>query len=202
MTLYHFSEEAGIRVFEPRIAPSAELEAPVVWAIDASHAVMYYFPRDCPRGCYWPGAATTQEDRARLFAVGDARMVIAIESRWLDRIRATTLYRYTMPESTFVRARGDDSGHHISREPVVPHSVEPMPDLSAAIALENVELRVMPSLIGLWREVIQSSMQFSGTRLRNAQGWDSIDWDAIPLGVYGRRWVETRNARDDEPDQG
>jgi hypothetical protein len=29
-------------------------------------------------------------------------------------------------------------------------------------------------LIGLWERVIRSTLAFSGTRLRNAQGWESL----------------------------
>jgi hypothetical protein len=183
MPLYHFSEEPDIKVFEPRVAPSSTLKESLVWAIDEQHQVMYFFPRDCPRACFWPGDFTTAEDRERFFGYVDARMIIAIEAVWLDRIRATTLYRYTMPEATFSRpeARGD-SGHWTSGEAVVPSSVEPIDDLLAAIVNEGVELRITGSLVELWKTVIRSSLAFSGTRLRNAQGWSSVDWDAMPLG--------------------
>jgi hypothetical protein len=35
-----------------------------------------------------------------------------------------------------------------------------------------VELRITPSLIGLWQRVVKSTLCYSGTRLRNARGWD------------------------------
>jgi hypothetical protein len=184
MAIYHFSEDAHIRVFTPHVAPTSAVAEPLVWAIGEWHQVMYFFPRDCPRACFWAGERTTDEDRERLLGPSGARMVIAIESAWLDRIRSARLYRYTMPEENFEGARGDDSGHRISREAVTPLSVEPMPDLLAALVAENVELRIMPSLVDLWKAVIQSSLQFSGTRLRNAQGWSDVDWDAIPPGIY------------------
>ena len=186
MPLYHFSEEPGIRVFEPRRAPSSTLEDNLVWAIDEWHQVMYFFPRDCPRACFWPGDRTTPADRERWFGGVDARMVIAVESAWLDRIRSAALYRYTMPSETFARVRDDSSGHWVSREPVAPLSVERMGDLLAAIARENVELRITRSLVDLWKRVIGTSLQFSGTRLRNAAGWSDVDWSAQPLGLYAQ----------------
>ena len=69
-------------------------------------------------------------------------------------------------------------------EAVRPLACDRLDDLLGAIGASGAELRVMPSLIDLWRSVIQSSMQFSGTRLRNARGWDSVDWASVPLGTY------------------
>lgn len=186
MPLYHFSEEPGITRFAPRRAPSSALDDELVWAIDEWHQVMYFFPRDCPRACFWPAGFTTSHDRERFMCRADARMVIAVEWAWLDRIRTTTLYRYTMPHEPFERVSDDDSGHWVSRTPVEPLAGETMHDLLAAIASAGVELRVTPSLIELWKAVIQSTMEFSGTRLRNAQGWDAVDWSAIPLGPAAR----------------
>jgi hypothetical protein len=171
MPLYHFSEEPDIARFEPRPAPSGQDMPDCVWAIDATAAVMYYFPRDCPRACFWPSERTSDADRERWFGGVDARMIIAVEAGWLDRIRTTTLYRYEMPAATFRPARDDASGHYVSEQAVVPLRVEAMPELLGAIAREVVELRVTPSLVGLWKRVIASTLEFSGTRLRNAQGY-------------------------------
>ena len=88
-----------------------------MWAIDAWHAPMYYVPRECPRACFWPGRETTAADRERWFGETDAKMVIAVESRWLDALRGKTLYRYVMPDATF-RMNDHDGGHWVSREPV------------------------------------------------------------------------------------
>jgi hypothetical protein len=183
--LYHFSEEPGITVFEPRVAPSTIVTEPVVWAITADRQVMYFFPRDCPRACFWPGTHTTDADRERLFGTGEARMVIAIEAAWLDRVRATTLYRYEMPPETF-HPRDEGAGHWISSEAVVPRHVEAIDDLLGAIVGERVELRIMASLVALWKSVVQSTLDFSGTRLRNAAGWSEVDWDAVPLGPHAQ----------------
>lgn len=170
MILYHFSEEPDISRFEPR-APAARPDVePLVWEIDAWHAPMYYLPRDCPRACFWPDATTTPEDRERWFDGSDARMVIAVESRWLERIRAAALHRYMMPPATF-EPTDATAGHYVSRSAVVPLAVAPVGDLFAAIAAASVELRITPSLRELWARVIRSSMQFSGTRLRNAHDW-------------------------------
>jgi hypothetical protein len=171
VTLYHFSEEPNISRFEPRVATSTTHPDPVVWAIDGWHAPMYYVPRDCPRACFWPANYTSADDRERWFGGVQARMVIAVEAAWLDRIRACRLYRYILPEETFSPARDDDSGHRVSSAPVTPLRVEPVGDLLAAIAASGAELRITPSLVELWHRVVASTLEFSGTRLRNATGW-------------------------------
>lgn len=174
MQLYHFSEEPDIASFEPHAArTSAENEA-LVWAIDEWHAPMYYFPRQCPRACFWPGDQTSDADRERWFGGVEARMVIAVEAAWLERIRSTALHRYTMPTESFSLQDGP-AGHWVSREHVVPLGAEPMGDLLAALADAGVELRVTPRLMELWRRVIESTLTYSGTRLRNAKGREAFE---------------------------
>jgi hypothetical protein len=100
-------------------------------------------------------------------------MVIGVETQWLERIRSTQLYRYAMPEASFTL--GDaTAGHWVSREIIEPLSVEPVGDLLTALADAGVELRITPGLIDLWRRVIASTMEFSGTRLRNADGFGAL----------------------------
>jgi hypothetical protein len=96
---------------------------------------------------------------------------MAVEAGWLDRIRGTLLYRYEMPSEKFT-PRLDDSGHHVCRVAVVPLRVEPMRDLLGAIVAEGVEIRVVNCLGPMWRRVHQNStLHYSGTRLRNAVGY-------------------------------
>jgi uncharacterized protein DUF6886 len=167
MPLYHFSEDPTIREFVPHRAPTSIVDEALVWAIDEWHAPMYFFPRQCPRACFWPGPGTTDADRERWFGDSHARMVIAIESGWLERVRSTELYRYRMPEATFELADAT-AGHWVSRERVEALGAEPVGDLLAALANAGVELRIMPAIMALWRRVIASTMEYSGTRLRNA----------------------------------
>lgn len=170
MALYHFSEDPGIRVFEPHVAPTSTQDDALVWAIGDWHAPMYYVPRQCPRACFWPGDRTTAEDGERWFGGIEARMVIAVESKWLPAIRETVLYRYTMPDASF-RLNDATAGHYVSNETVEPLAVEPVGDLLQALIDANVELRITPRLVDLWKRVIESTLEFSGTRLRNADGW-------------------------------
>jgi hypothetical protein len=168
--LYHFSEDPGIRRFVPHRPPTSLVDEELIWAIDEWHAPMYCFPRDCPRACFWSGPQTTKADRKRWFGGIEAKMVIAVETTWLARIRSTVLYRYEMPEDAFV-LNDATAGHWVSHAEATPLSVEPVGDLLDALAAANVELRITPALIALWQLVIASTLKFSGTRLRNAAGY-------------------------------
>ena len=63
------------------------------------------------------------------------------------------------------------AGHYVSRQRVVPLRVEPVGDLLSALTSSSIELRITPSLVDLWRLVIETTLQYSGTRLRNARGY-------------------------------
>src|SRR5438067_4582051 len=144
MPLYHFSEDPTIERFVPR-APLARPEVePLVWAIDEWHQPIYFVPRDCPRVCFWPLATTTPRDRERFFAPVADRMVVAIEGGWLDRLRATRLYRDAMPDEPFESLHV--AGMHVSRQAVVPLELEPLPDLLGLCPARRVEPRGCRSL--------------------------------------------------------
>ncbi|MEX2373275.1 MAG: DUF6886 family protein [Dehalococcoidia bacterium] len=168
--LYHFSEEPGIEVFQPRTMPQRpEIAVPAVWAIEDSHQHMYLFPRDCPRAQLWCVDGTSEADRQRWFGRSDARVIAYVEYGWLERIRQATLYRYEMPPETFEDLR--DAGMWVSRQTVAPARVEVLDDLFEAMGAAGVELRVMDRLtplIGVWEE---TTLHWSGIRLRNAQDW-------------------------------
>ena len=168
--LYHFSEDPTIQRFVPR-PPLARPEVePLVWAVESWTAPKYFFPRDCPRVCFWPAPTTSAADYERFFAYVDARMVTAIEAAWLERLRTTTLYRYLLPADGF-ETKPDEVGTYISRQTVVPLAVEAIGDLAAALLTARAELRICPTLRSLGRAIIASSLGFSLIRMRNAQDW-------------------------------
>ncbi len=168
-TLYHFSEEANIATFVPRtIASRPELSA-AVWAIDDEHAPLYWLPRECPRVAFWALPTSTPEDRARFLGQTAARMVLAIEAGWLDRVRATTLFAYHLPGESFEATEGEGPGYRIARVAVTPHRVEPVGDLLARIATRGVELRLTPSLWPLYHALLPATLHYSMIRMRNAR---------------------------------
>ena len=175
--LYHFSEDPTLTLFKPRPPLAHPNGAAVVWTIDHVHAPLYFFPRDCPRVAFWPLSTTTPEDRARLYTGTSARMVIALEYDWLERLQNTRLYRYEMPPETFVPETKDPNAHYgayISRATLVPLRVEPLGDLVLRLQQENVELRLCHRLAPIMRALLPSTLHFSGIRLRNAQDWAEI----------------------------
>lgn len=176
MDLYHFSEDPGIQRFEPRVPPPRAAgsystladDAKVVWAIDAWHAPLYYFPRDCPRIVLWPLPETTEADRERWFGGTSAAWIAHIEWAWLERMRSTAIYRYALPDSGFTYL--GSPGTYLSEQAVEPLSVAPVGDLMAALRDADVELRFVGSLTpleGVW----DTTLHASGIRLRNAVGW-------------------------------
>jgi hypothetical protein len=56
----------------------------------------------------------------------------------------------------------------ISRETVVPLELVELGNLPARHAEAGNDLRIEPSLYPLWDEVIETTLDFSGIRLRNA----------------------------------
>lgn len=186
--LFHFSDDPGIARFVPRpVRVAAErapgmdwLNGPLVWAIDDPRQPMYLFPRDCPRILVWATDQTTVADREQWFPPGAARMIAHVEAAWLDRLSGGHIHRYELPVDGFESLR--DAGMWVARSAVTPLGMETLTDLPAALAAQDVELRVVDSLTplnGLW----STSLHASGIRLRNAQGWLAA---GQPLRAVGR----------------
>jgi hypothetical protein len=162
--LFHVSEEAGIGRFEPR-APE-DGGPPVVWAVDAGRLRNYLVPRECPRVTYYAGGETSPADVERFLGASPA--VVAVESGWLERLRACRLYCYHLPPETF-ECVDECAGYFVSRAPVTPARVEVFDDLMAELLGRGVELRFVPSLWPLHDAVAASSLRFSLIRMRNAR---------------------------------
>jgi hypothetical protein len=162
--LFHLSEEDGIRRFEPRA--SAYTAEPVVWAIDEARVRNYLLPRECPRVTYYARPSTTAGDVQRF--LGSSSAVVAIESAWLNRVRATRLFRYHFAEDGFT-CIDTGAGYYISREAVVPRGMDVIDDLLGALRDRGVEIRILPSLWSLHDAVVGSSLQYSLIRMHNAR---------------------------------
>ena len=166
---YHFSENPDITIFEPRLPASFSDQPPLVWAIDEEHAPLYYFPRECPRVAFWQGPDTTKEDDERFISYSEAKMIIAVEARWLETIRSATIYKYTFPPDTFT-CFDENAGYYTSLVTVKPLSVEPIGDLLDRLIEAKVEIRITPSLFPLQNTIKNSTLNFSMIRMRNAKG--------------------------------
>lgn len=146
--LWHFSEDPTIEVFLPRRRELHALDEELVWAVDSDRAWVYWFPRDCPRVCWW--------ERDGRFA--------ATEGVWLERMRSTQLYAYRLPPETFEPW----DKFFISREAVAPLELVEVGDLLDRHVSAGIELRIVPSLLPLFDTVRETADDFSAIRLRNA----------------------------------
>ena len=175
MSLFHFSDDPDIAVFEPRpvrvpsMRPASRewLNGPLVWAIDGEHDFMYLFPRDCPRILIWATPETPETERRRW--LGDFRAAAYVERHWLERLEAETIHRYEMPAGDFEDLA--DAGMWVSRRRVVPMERIAMVRLDREFALRCVELRVVDSLRPL-KSLWNTRLHVSSIRLRNATDWD------------------------------
>lgn len=163
------SDDPGIRSFHPRADPRHDSPEALVWAIDDAHLPAYWFPRECPRGTFWAVERTTDADVERFLTGNRGLRVQAIQADWLDRFRDARLYAYRLPADTFERYERA-GGYHVSREPVTPLERRELTDLTRLHADAGIELRIVPDLAALWARVIDSSLEFSGIRLRNLKG--------------------------------
>jgi hypothetical protein len=155
--LLHFSEDPTIEVFEPRVAPTQQIEGAWVWADHERSSPRYWFPRDCPRGTWWPEGHPEGPGR-----------VHAIEWQWFDRFCACELYAYRFDAAPFTKT----SGGWLSAETVRPLDVTPVGPLLDKHRVAGIELRLVDDLMALWADVIERpGIQFSGIRLRNAASW-------------------------------
>jgi len=162
--LWHVSENPAIEVFHPHHHELLTLDEPLVYAVDARYWWLYWFPRDCPRACFNAKEDTTDEDVERWLDGDRERRVAVIETGWLKRFRSARVYAYRFPPETFEPW----DKFFISREAVVPLEVVELGDLLARHADAGNELRIAPALYPLWDDVIETTLDFSGIRLRNA----------------------------------
>lgn len=165
----HFSQDPTITRFVPHVAATAQQSEAYVWAVDEARAPDYWFPRDCPRAMAWTTPATSPSDRERILGPGGGDRVHAVEYRWLAAIETVTLFAYRLPADRFTPF-GDPVPHAmVSAEPVEPLGPpERVPNLIELHEAAGLQLRVLPNLWAFWDVVVQSTLGFSGIRLRNA----------------------------------
>ena len=154
--LWHFSEDAFLGRFRPHTPATNQEAPPLVWAVDTRHAPMFWFPRDCPRGCIWPVSATTPEDRERFFGQSAANRVHVMEAGWLRRMQDCRLYAYRMPAQPF--RPHDVGGYWVADEPVDAIDQLTVDDLAGKHADAGIELRITPSIWPFWRQVEKSTV--------------------------------------------
>ena len=165
--VFHYSEDGSIRRFAPHRPPSNPSHPPAVWAIDAEHAPLYWFPRHCPRISVW---AYDDEQQARLSELfqTEASRICATETIWIDPMRAAQVYEYHFDAAQFAPWASAD-GQYISAEAVQPVEVVALDDLFAKHAEAEIELRFTPKLGRLMDQMLASGLPFSFVRIRDAR---------------------------------
>jgi len=165
--LWHFSEDASIERFVPHVARTSSDLRPLVWAIDTRHAPMFWFPRDCPRGCVWTTSTTSAEDKERFFGGRAPARLHVVESEWLERIRGCRVFAYRLPTAPF-RPHEEVGGYWVSDAAVVPVERVELDRLVERHGDAAIELRSEPSIWPFWEAVVGSTLSYSGIRLANS----------------------------------
>jgi hypothetical protein len=166
-TVYHFSEDGTLKRFAPHVPPTNPSHPPAVWAIDAAHAPLYWFPRDCPRVSVWANDPFQQAVLHDRFGT-EASRICAAETGWFDRIRDARLYRYEFDAAQFEPWQLAD-GQYVAADVVWAERVQVLDDLPALHAAAAVELRITPRLGALVDQVLASGLPFSFVRIRDAR---------------------------------
>lgn len=166
--LFHISDDPNISYFEPRPVtnPNLALDGEVVFAITKQLLPNYLLPRNCPRVTFYALPESKPEDVVRL--LNNSRHVVALESGWLERVINGRIHIYTLPAATFT-VWDEGAGYYISRQPVTPLAMRTIDNMLLELARHNVEIRILPSLWPLFNAVVNSSLQFSMIRMKNAQ---------------------------------
>lgn len=164
--LWHVSEEPGLGRFIPKPPRSVPDGPKQVWAVDTRHLPLFWFPRDCPRGCIWAVSTTTAEDREHFFGQSGAARVHVMESAWAARMLASRLFAYRLPTDAF--EPHEVGGYWVSGETVDAQDRVELDHLLERHAAAGIELRITPSIWPFWDRVVGSSVEFSGIRLTNA----------------------------------
>ncbi len=166
-TFLHFSEDPGITLFKPHVPASSPHNPPMVWAVDEAHAPGFWFPRAAPRACCWSIGKPLTEIGRTLLGMGASTRMHAVESCWLERMRACAMYVYRFDATPF-RIYDVAAGYYSTSETVLPLSVEPVGDLLNLHADAGIELRFVPNLWPVIDAIVASGLEFSIIRKMNA----------------------------------
>jgi hypothetical protein len=164
--VFHFSEDPTITSFVPHVPTSNPTKGPAVWAIDETHAPLYWFPRNCPRVACWARNSAEQETLSENFQTPASR-IHAFESGWLDRFKNTSIYCYAFDASDF-QPWPEAEGQWISHQTVRPVDLTKIDDLFAEHATAQIDLRLTPSLWELHDCAVSGDWGFSSVRMKNA----------------------------------
>ncbi|WP_342555619.1 DUF6886 family protein [Paenibacillus sp. FSL R7-0652] len=159
--LYHFSEDADIDIFIPRLKQNRPDFPAVVWAIDEQHEFTYYFPRNCPRIVIQRTNEISNEHQELFFKHTEADIIVTVEREWYTKIAGQSLYRYHLDEASF-QLFDETAGYYISDQVITPSCVEKIDHLVERLLTRGVELRLTSNLYPLRDAVLQSDFKEFG----------------------------------------
>jgi len=173
MKLFHVSEKPDIIRFIPRIPLRDDIDNSkgLVWAIDEQHLPNFLTPRECPRVTYRAGENTTEADIAKFFS-SYCRHCVAIEHKWYDKMRETTLYIYQFDPSHFY-LQDKIAGYYVSEYTEFPIAKTQINDLFGELFKTGSEIRMVDNLWPMADAVVNSTLEYSICDMANAQpgGW-------------------------------
>ncbi|OAS16445.1 DUF6886 family protein [Paenibacillus oryzisoli] len=170
MKLFHVSEEKDISIFNPRLPSRKDLDPTVglVWAINEKCFSNFLTPRNCPRVTYYANEATTEEDRKHYLSSNVMQHVVAIEHKWFEIMKNTTLYVYEFDSSDFYE-QDLGAGYYVSEQSQVPIRRFQIKDLFNELFQRGIEVRLLANLWDLCDKIAQSSFQYSMCRMGFAE---------------------------------
>jgi hypothetical protein len=89
-----------------------------------------------------------------------------MEAGWLTRMRECRLYAYRLPAGPF--RPHEVGGYWVADDQVDAVDQVVIDDLVGRHASAGIELRITPSIWPFWQRVTTSTVEFSGSRLRNS----------------------------------
>jgi hypothetical protein len=162
MQVFHVSETSNIARFEPRATDDGRF---VVWAIDETHLPNYVLPRECPRICVRGGAGASAYDIDSL--LDEHAHVIYVETAWRESILASCLFVYEFAAENFT-CTDANAGYFQSLAPAVPIGMFTINAIEPELRKRGVALRYVESLWPIREAVVQTKLEFSCIRMRNA----------------------------------
>ncbi len=166
LRLFHVSEEAHIEVFEPRIPVRKELDQTkgLVWAITEACLPNFLTPRNCPRVAFHTTSNDQRQAYDHLFSTSKVNHVVAIENKWFETMKNTTLYVYEFDTSHFV-LQDQSAGYYVSTRTETPIAKYTYDNLFSALFERQVEVRLLPHLWDLADTVKETDMSWSLCRM-------------------------------------
>ncbi|RXJ02609.1 hypothetical protein DS745_06470 [Anaerobacillus alkaliphilus] len=170
MRLFHVSEEKDIELFQPRVPTRKDLDPNkgLVWALHERCLPNFLTPRNCPRVTFHCNEQTTVEDKQMYLSSATIKHVIAIEHKWFEAMKNTTLYLYEFDPSDFY-LQDESAGYYVSEKEQTPINQLIVDNLYGELIKRNVEIRLVDQLWDLSDKIQQTSFAWSMCRMGFAE---------------------------------